>query len=153
MQHGLVYDYSERFVHLYAFGPSLFTGKERDAESGLDNFGARYAHFVFRTCVDRLAGNGDHTVADEMKQVKVRGQYQVEVRNKKGEIGQAVLQLRYRRVQLLPPIGKQKLYPALAVTILHATEKEQPKDRERVDWKLITDLPVRTRKEAIEKLR
>lgn len=42
MQHGLVYDYSKCFVHLYAFGPSLFTGKERDSESGLDNFGARY---------------------------------------------------------------------------------------------------------------
>jgi len=45
MQHGLVYDYSERFVHLYTFGPSLFTGKERDNESGefgFDMFGARY---------------------------------------------------------------------------------------------------------------
>jgi len=42
MQHGLVYDYSERFVNLCAFGPSLFTGKERDAESGNDYFGARH---------------------------------------------------------------------------------------------------------------
>jgi RHS repeat-associated protein len=42
MQYGLVYDYSERFVHLYACSQSLFTGKERDSESGLDNFGARY---------------------------------------------------------------------------------------------------------------
>lgn len=42
MQYGLVYEYSERFVHLYACGQSLFTGKERDPESGLDNFGARY---------------------------------------------------------------------------------------------------------------
>ena len=42
MQYGLVYDYSERFVHLYACGQSRFTGKERDSESGLDYFGARY---------------------------------------------------------------------------------------------------------------
>ena len=42
MQYGLVYDYSERFVHLYACGQSLFTGKQRDAESGNDYFGARY---------------------------------------------------------------------------------------------------------------
>jgi RHS repeat-associated protein len=42
MQYGLAYDYSERFVHLYACGQSHFTGKERDAESNLDNFGARY---------------------------------------------------------------------------------------------------------------
>lgn len=37
-----MYDYSERFVHLYACSQSLFTGKERDTESNLDNFGARY---------------------------------------------------------------------------------------------------------------
>lgn len=42
MQHGLAYDYSERFVHLHACCQSLFTGKERDTESGNDYFGARY---------------------------------------------------------------------------------------------------------------
>ena len=42
MQYGLVYDYSERFGHLYACGQSLFTGKERDSDSSLDNFTARY---------------------------------------------------------------------------------------------------------------
>src|SRR3546814_12748073 len=26
-------------------------------------------HFVIRTCVDRLAGEGDHTIADEMEEV------------------------------------------------------------------------------------
>jgi hypothetical protein len=25
------------------------------------------AHFLVRTCVDRLAGDGDHTIADEME--------------------------------------------------------------------------------------
>src|SRR5581483_12349977 len=42
MQYGLVYDYSERFVHLYAWGQSLFTGKARDPIMGVDYFGARY---------------------------------------------------------------------------------------------------------------
>src|SRR5579862_2343696 len=42
MQYGLVYDYSERFVHLYAWGQSLFTGKARDPVMGVDYFGARY---------------------------------------------------------------------------------------------------------------
>ena len=47
MQYGLVYDYSERFVHLYACGQSLFTGKERDSESGLDNFGGGWSTLKF----------------------------------------------------------------------------------------------------------
>ena len=33
-----------------------------------------------------------------------------------------------------------------------ASERDTPKDRERIDWKLLTDLPVRTRQEAAEKL-
>src|SRR5258707_9503190 len=28
-------------------------------------------HFLLRTCVDRLAGDGDHTIADEMREVRV----------------------------------------------------------------------------------
>ena len=36
------YDTVPRFVYSYVFLPSRFTGKERDSESGLDYFGARY---------------------------------------------------------------------------------------------------------------
>jgi hypothetical protein len=110
-------------------------------------------HFLLRTCVDRLAGEGDHTIADEMREVRVQGLHRVEVRNKKGEVSEAVLELRYRRIRVLPPIGKQKLYPELNLTVLHATERDPPKERDRIDWKLITDLPVQSRKDAVEKLR
>lgn len=109
-------------------------------------------HFLLRTCVDRLAGEGDHTVADEMREVKVQGLHRVEVRDKKGAVSEAVLELRYRRMRVLAPVAKQKLYPPLILTVLHATERNAPKRRDRIDWKLITDLPIRSRKEAIEKL-
>jgi hypothetical protein len=109
-------------------------------------------HFLLRTCVDRLAGEGDHTVADEMQEAKVQGLHRVDVRNKKGDVSQAVLELRYRRIRVLPPIGKQKLYPALTLTVLHASERDPPKGREPIVWKLVTDLPVRSRADAIEKL-
>jgi hypothetical protein len=109
-------------------------------------------HFLLRTCVDRLAGDGNHTVADEMQDVMVQGLHRVEVHNKKGDASQAVLELRYRRIRVLPPIGKQKLYPALTLTVLHAIERDPPKGREPIDWKLVTDLPVRSRADAIEKL-
>jgi hypothetical protein len=51
-----------------------------------------------------------------------------------------------------PPIGKQKDYPELILTAIHASERDAPKDREKIDWKLLSDLPVRTRQEAAEKL-
>lgn len=33
-----------------------------------------------------------------------------------------------------------------------AQERDKLQGRDRIDWKLLTDLPVRSRKEAIEKL-
>ena len=109
-------------------------------------------HFLVRTCVDRLAGDGDHTIADEMDEVAVKGLHRIEVRDEKGDPSEAILEIRYRRIRVLPPIGKQKRYPALTLTVIHAQERGTPKNRKKIDWKLITDLPVQSRKDAIEKL-
>ena len=38
------------------------------------------------------------------------------------------------------------------LTVLHATERDAPKGRDRIDWKLVTNLPVRSRKETLETL-
>jgi len=108
--------------------------------------------FLVRTCVDRLASDGAHTIADEMAEVACKGLHRVAVEDKNGNVSEAVLELRYRRIRVLPPIGKQKQYPALVLTVLHAQERDKPRGRERVDWKLLTNLPVTCRAEAVEKL-
>ena len=36
--------------------------------------------------------------------------------------------------------------------MIHARERTKPKDREKIDWQLITNLSVRSRKDALEKL-
>lgn len=41
----------------------------------------------------------------------------------------------------------------MTLNVIHAQERGTPKGRERIDWKLITDLPVNSRVEAIEKLK
>ncbi len=87
-----------------------------------------------------------------MNEVRVKGLHRIEVRDAKGECSEAVLEIRYRRIRILPPLGKQKRYPELTLYVIHAEERGTPKGRERVVWKLITDLPVASRKEAIEKL-
>ena len=109
-------------------------------------------HFVVRTCVDRLAGDGGHTIADEMEQVAVKGLHAIETRDEHGDVCRATLEVKYRRIHVLPPIGKQKHYPELDLVVIHALERDAPKGRKPIEWKLITDLPVRSRAEAIEKL-
>jgi transposase-like protein/DDE family transposase len=109
-------------------------------------------HFVVRACVDRLAGDGEHTIADEMDDVSIKGLHQIELRDKRGNTREAVLELKCKRIKVLPPIGKHKRYPPLMLTVIHAQERDAPEGSEAIDWKLITDLPVRSRAEAIEKL-
>jgi hypothetical protein len=84
-------------------------------------------HFVVRTCVDRLAGDGQHTIADEMKEVPIQGLHRIQVRDDRGQIGEAVLEIRYRRIRVLPPIGKQNQYPDLNLTVIHAQERGKPR--------------------------
>ena len=64
-----------------------------------------------------------------------------------------MVQLTYGSLRILPPVGKQKRYPALTLTVLHAREPDEPADRPRIDWKLVTDLPVTSNRAAVEKLR
>lgn len=110
-------------------------------------------HFLVRTCVDRLAGDGKHTIAAEMQETRVKGLHRIDVQDRKGHLSKAILEIKYRRIRVLPPIGKHKQYPELVLTVIHAQERGTPQGRERIDWKLITDLPVDSREEAIEKLR
>jgi hypothetical protein len=109
-------------------------------------------HFLVRTCVDRLANDGRRTVARVMARVPVAGQHRIEVTTEDGSAAQAVLKLRYKRVHILPPIGKQKRYPALDLTVIHAREARKPRGRARVEWKLVTDLAVTSPEAAVEKL-
>jgi hypothetical protein len=102
--------------------------------------------------VDRLAGDGEHTIATEMAEVDCKGLHRVEVRDRHGKVSDAVLELKFRRILVQPPLYKQRRYPALELTVLHATERGKPRGRDRIDWKLITNLPVTTRAQAIEKL-
>src|SRR3982750_4064853 len=109
-------------------------------------------HFLLRTCVDRLAQDGNCTVSAVMKQVRVKGLHRLSVKDKKGNWSEAVLAIKYRRLRVLPPVAKQKQYPPLTLTVIYAQEQTVPEGRDRIDWKLITNLPVSSRREALEKL-
>jgi len=110
------------------------------------------SHFLVRTCVDRLAGDGQHTVKDEMAEAETQGLHAVEVRDGNGKPSVATLEIRYLRIRLLPPIGKQKKYPPLMLTVIHASEPKKPEGRDRIEWKLVTDLPVACPADAVTML-
>ncbi len=67
-------------------------------------------------------------------------------------MSEATLEIKWKRIQVLPPIGKNKQYPELSFTVIYAQERTSPEGRDRIDWKLITDLPVRSRRDALRML-
>jgi hypothetical protein len=110
------------------------------------------ANFLFRTCNDRRVDDDDRTVYEVMEEQRVKGVHRIQVRDRKDKSCEAVLEIKYERVKLCPPIGKEKRYGNLEVAIIHATERGEPKNREKIEWKLVTNLPIRNRSDAIEKL-
>ena len=59
--------------------------------------------FLLRTCVDRRAGDGGTTIAEEMAEVPCKGQHRIGVRDRRGRMSQAILELTYRQIKDLAP--------------------------------------------------
>jgi len=112
----------------------------------------KHTHFVVRTCVDRLAGTGNTTIARKMKREPIQGTHQFEVLDAKRRPIEVTLQLRYSQMTVHPPIGKHKKYMPLSLTVIHAWERGKPEGRKTICWKLLTDLPVDDFDSAIEKV-
>ena len=108
--------------------------------------------FLVRTCVDRLAGDGTTTISAAMEQVAVQRLHRLQVRNAEGKMSEALLEVKYHRLCVHPPVGKSKQYCTLTLTVIHAVEQGQPTDRDKISWKLITNLPVETIEDAVQKL-
>jgi len=109
-------------------------------------------HFLIRTRADRLADGGPEPVAEKIQQAPRRGLYRITIRDPQGKVSDVVLEIRYERLHLQSPKGKKRRYPGLVVTMIEAREQGVPQGRDKIEWKLITDLPVGSRPEAIEKV-
>ena len=109
-------------------------------------------HFLVRICVDRMAGENGGTIDKTMADTPVAGIHCLKTKDKAGNDCEAKLQVKYCRMTIHPPIGKQNRYPSLEVTVIYAHEENPPVGRKRLEWKLATDLPVNSFQDAVEKL-
>ena len=113
---------------------------------------SEHTHFLVRTCVDRLAGEGGHTVAVAMEKPDGSATHTLSFDTGGGRVEEALLDVRWRRLKILPPIGKQARWQALELTVIHAMERGTPAGRDPIQWKLLTSLPVTSLAQAVEKL-
>lgn len=78
--------------------------------------------------------------------------HKIERQDADGNKIEVELEIKYQLINVLPPIGKQKKHPGLRLTIIHVEEKDTPLNRDKIVWKLATNLPVNSTLEAIQKL-
>ncbi len=109
-------------------------------------------NFLVRSCVDRLAEDGDTTISRVMSGLQSSGTHKIAFRDAKGQAQQAVLSVKFTTMTVRPPIGKQRKYQHQELQIIHAEELNPPADRPAVFWKLITNLPVESHESAVHKL-
>ena len=109
-------------------------------------------HFLVRTCVDRVAGAGGTTISKKIEREPIRGTHEVEVFDHERHVEKVNVQVRFCLMTVHPPIGKEKRYPPLSLTVLYVHERGTPVGRKPIRWKLLTDLPVDDLPAAIEKL-
>ena len=109
-------------------------------------------HFVIRSSVERLAGRGSTTITKLMARQPIQGVHAVEVRDDKGRVSTAHLQVRFVSLTVHPTPSKRKRCRALTLTVIQAYERCKPTGREPIRWQLLTNCPVVDLRSAIEKL-
>jgi hypothetical protein len=112
-------------------------------------------NFLVRTCVDRRltsSGKNKNTlVSQAMLKSPVRGYFTFVLPGNNEE--KVTLQIKYATLKINPPVGKEKMYAPLTMTVIEATEPSLSKKRDPIIWKLLTNLPIHSVKDAEEKLR
>ncbi|WP_199444750.1 IS4 family transposase [Acidocella aminolytica] len=91
-----------------------------------------------------------HRVFAQLAAIPWAGRHQVTIGDQNENT--ALLRIKFASVKTLPPVGKQKRYDQQTFVYIHALEVDPPSDREPINWRLVTNLPVSDLAAAIGKL-
>lgn len=107
---------------------------------------------LIRAEQDRLLAEGQGHLWDKMAHQEVAGIQEIHVPRQKNRPARvAQLEVRFGKMSLKPPAGKRRLRE-FSLWAVWAREAEAPAKGERIEWMLLTTLPVISFEEAIEKL-
>lgn len=146
---------SSRVVHV--------ADREADIYELFRNAAALGEHVLVRASDNRAIDKASrsekaHTwLFDDLMGRRAQGTTTVEIQvNGKRKFRSATLSIIHRRISLPAPQGKTEArdgaLPMLELTAIMAIEKNPPNARDKLCWVLLTDLPVETLEEAIEKV-
>lgn len=104
-----------------------------------------HTHFLVRLAVNRRVKDAQSKLLFESINNKpVEGEYCIEIRNPDDTFEKIKMNVRFTKVEVSPPIGKEKKYPSITVYYIEAKEKikKGSNQKPRVDWKLLTNMEV-----------
>lgn len=107
-------------------------------------------YFLIRGSVDRLAN--ETKISEELSTCQHLYNQSIKIFNKEGKEIRVNLAVSNKQLILHPPKDKQKKYDSVKVNVVSATEIAAPKNRKRISWVLITNLPVGNKKESLKVL-
>lgn len=87
--------------------------------------------------------------------VAARGSYTLQIpSSKKRAARRAKVLVKFYRVKLIPPIAKAKEYDPIEVYVVSAKERKNKRiaEKEHINWKLLTNIPVESFSDALEKI-
>jgi Transposase DNA-binding/Transposase Tn5 dimerisation domain len=108
--------------------------------------------YVIRACYDRhLRTDGFNTLQSHLATLKPQGQVEVEVPTQRRV---ATLNLLFTQVEIRPPdrITKSKKAPGVSCWVIHVREPIPPKGLEPLTWTLLTNIPVLSLEQGVERL-
>ncbi len=111
------------------------------------------SHFLVRICVNRRTTD-ELNVYEQLKKQPTAGIHKIIFFDEKSKAVETELEIKFKKLTLKPSDGRKAgLYGTRSVTVITAKEKKGRKTgRPLIDWKLVTDLPIETIEEAVEKL-
>jgi hypothetical protein len=132
-----------RVVHVGDRESDIFELFEESARQG--------THFLIRIRDHQRCTEDGGRIFDKIRTTRSKGKYKIRVKSKDGERRVAKIEVKFYPVTVLPSVAKKGLSPVSA-WVISAIEKSPPKGEEKIDWKLLTDIPTDSFDDAIKKI-
>lgn len=111
--------------------------------------------FIVRANHNRKIKNSDEKLFDIVKKTPAIGQIDITV-PRAGDRKERVARVKFRTAQVVlpPPHNRKKeVLPDQIVNIIHVCEVDPPEGEKKIEWFLLTNMPVTTKEEAVRYLR
>lgn len=113
-------------------------------------------NFVVRAVHPRGTSRKGVKSFSKLSRIAAKGSYTLHISSsQKRTARKAKIFVKFYKVQLIPPIAKARDYQPLEVYVVSAQERRSKKvpEKDRINWKLLTNMCVESFEQAIEKIK